>query len=464
MFLTGFPALQEVLIFGYTFFTMKKIKKFSLILFVEILSVLFFFVSCAKKNSNETEDAAMARKQAHLMALKSKAIDEFMEHLSLEEKICQLFIVNLVGERKFSPVELYSAFCIEPSLASKAMIPGGFLFFSYNVSDDPVTVMEFTDSIKRDCVEGKQILPFLAIDQEGGYVNRLRKLCGPLPSPKRVAQNLSIQKAYELYALQAKQMKLLGFNMNIAPVIEVETADNSVFLDGRSFGDEKAVLSYGDKCISAYEDNGIAAVAKHFPGNTNIDPHSGLPEISLSQAQMEEAVAPFRDLVRLRLCGVLMSHARTSVLDSNIPSCLSKSWVTGRLRDEFGFDGIIFSDDIFMGALKYNGFPPEKACVDAIEAGVTCIMISEKRFAKPASVLLKKAKEDAVFCQKINLAARKMIEYKAMEGVLSFDFSEDGENCALSQRFMPTSLSERKQMFQKLADENRLLYKENFIN
>lgn len=430
---------------------------------VYIFFILILFFSCSKKKVFEDKD----------VILKNKAVNEYFDSLSIEEKVCQLFIVNLVGDTDFLPVEKYSLLFDEKSksddnsslenkkLFEKAMIPGGYLFFSYNISKNPETVMKFTDSIKNYCIENNLIIPFLAVDQEGGYVNRLKGLCGPLPSQKRVSENLSLELAAELYALQAKQMKSLGFNMNVAPVVEVETEMNRDFLDGRSFGNMDTVLSYSKKCISSYKKNGIACVIKHFPGNTNVDPHLGLPKINLQKEDLNDLVFPFKEIVTEKPAGVLMSHAIVNSIDENVPSCLSKKWVKETLCDEYGFNGIVFSDDIFMDALNKNGYPPEKACVDAIEAGVTCIMISQKRFSLPAGVLLKKACENEDFRKKIDDACRKIIEEKIKNGILVFQENQNGEYKIENSQFLK-NYDERLIEYKLNFDSNVNLYRQNF--
>ena len=212
-------------------------------------------------------------------------------------------------------------------------------------------------------------------------------------------------------------MKELGFDMNLAPVAEVCTEGNKDFLDGRSFGNSFQVRQYGLACINAYENNGIATVLKHFPGNTNTDPHTGLPEITLTKKELEESIEPFRELVKYEPAVVLMSHARTTAVDVGVPACLSKVWVTDILRNEYGYKGLIFSDDIFMGALADNGYPPEVAAIRAVEAGVDCIMISEKCFAKAGKVLYNRAKEDSTFEAKIDQAVKRIIKYKIEAGL-----------------------------------------------
>jgi beta-N-acetylhexosaminidase len=108
-------------------------------------------------------------------------------------------------------------------------------------------------------------------------------------------------------------------------------------------------------------------------------------------------------------------------MDEKTPACLSKTWVTDVLRKSNVYEGIIFSDDIFMGALADNGFPPEKAAVLAIEAGVDCIMTSEKRFAKQAKLLYKKASEDKVFASRIDQSVKRILEYKIRAGLFNLE-------------------------------------------
>ena len=379
-----------------------------------VLICLVLFCACKNnKKINEKEKQLHQRGRDILEYIKlveqekKQAIDDFIKELPLEERIAQLFVVNIVGCDTFTPVE--------------QNIAGGFLYFSYNIADTAPQMIAFNKSIFEYCKANKKIPPFLTVDQEGGYVNRLRTLNTPLPSAERVANELTLQQASKLYENQAKQMQTLGFTMNLAPVTEVCTSDNEEFLMERSFGSQEKVISYGAACINAYESNGIATVLKHFPGNTNTDPHTGLPEIDWINDEMELQLTPFRELVKQNPTAVLMSHARVKGYDEKNPSCLSEYWVTDVLRNEFGFNGIIFSDDIFMGALADNGYPPEKAVVMAIQAGVDCIMISEKRIGQSVDVLRKKAGSDSDFEKRLDESVRRIIEYKIKCGFLKLE-------------------------------------------
>lgn len=391
-----------------------KSKAFLLI----ILS--FILISCTDKQTKKeikTHEAA-AQIQTYINQIKTErdeALTRYVSSLSLEHKIAQMFIENLEGCTKFRSYETVGA--MTGTEDSTPLVAGGYIFFSFNIAPDRTQMQSFTNSIRTYCDEYGIIQPYLCVDQEGGWVSRLKKLNPKLPSNEKVAQEFDVSQTYKLYCEQAAGMKDLGFDMNLAPVVEVCTDDNKEFLDGRSFGDLENVINYGRACINAYENNGIATVLKHFPGNTNTDPHTGLPEIKLSEVELLKSIESFRVLVQYNPAAVLMSHARTSAIDNGVPACLSKVWVTYILRNQYGYEGLIFSDDIFMGALADNGYPPEVAAISAVEAGIDCIMISEKRFAKAGKVLYKRALQDKDFARKIDEAVLRILKYKIEAGL-----------------------------------------------
>ena len=384
--------------------------------------ILFLlFTSCTDKETKKEikihQSAASVQNYIDQVKKKrSENLESYIKNMPLEQKVAQLFIENLEGSNTFRSYETVGA--LNGTKDDTPLIAGGYIFFSYNIADNREQMQKYIESIRDYCRQYDNIQPYLCIDQEGGWVSRLKKLNPKLPSNEDVAKTYDIPASYELYSKQALGMKSLGFDMNLAPVVEVCTLDNADFLDGRSFGNLNQVISYGKTCIHGYENNGIATVLKHFPGNTNTDPHTGLPEITLSKDDLLKSIESFKELVKLQPVAVLMSHARTSAIDSGVPACLSKVWVTDILRNQYGYQGLIFSDDIFMGALADNGYPPELAAIRAVEAGVDCIMISEKRFAKAGKVLYNRAKEDTVFEEKINQAVKRIIKYKIEAGLI----------------------------------------------
>lgn len=342
----------------------------------------------------------------------SKIIDEYYEQLSEIERISQIFLVNIEGNKNYRAVEW--------TKEGIPVVPGGVLLFSYNIGKTPEEVILFTDSIANYCRKNKITCPYIAIDQEGGEVNRLGSITSNLSSCKKIAENYSALDAKKIYELQGNQLKILGINMNLAPVAEPQIEYNKDFLSRRSFGNIAQTIIYSTNCVRAYEENSIASVVKHFPGNSNTDPHYGLPIISLSQIEFERNfLLPFSFVITSGnpTC-VLMSHAIVDGYSIKTPACLSSFWIEDILKNKIGYNGIIISDDIFMNALAKNGYPPEKAVIQAIEAGVDVLMLSEKKFLLVATILMDKAKKNPGFKNKIDQAAKKILLFKYKQGLL----------------------------------------------
>ncbi len=365
---------------------------------------------------------------------KSAALDSYIKGLSLRERLAQLFVINLEGDKKFWFVEWMDDERDNGSQAQEGrpLVPGGYIFFSFNIARDPEQIAAFTDSVRDFAREHGAVEPFLCLDAEGGYVNRLRGVAGPLPENEWVSKNLSLKEAFLLYSLNAIQLRALGFDLNLSPVVEVQNEDNQEFLDGRSFGSAEQVKDYGSAAVVAYQTNKVAAVLKHFPGNNSVDPHRALPLLSFEKEEFErDVLEPFAALCALRPSGVLMSHALVSVaegeaaaLEQNTPASLSPCWIKDVLRGRLSFDGLVFSDDIFMAALEKNGWPSERAVKAAILAGVNCILMSEKRFINEWKLVKKLYDSDADFRAAADDSIKRVLKFKLEQGILEWDFAE----------------------------------------
>ena len=386
---------------------------------------------------NLQQQQELQKKQAQQAALQN-----FIQSLDPVQRYSQLFLVNLEGNTSFRPVESLKW---EDS-PEQALIPGGYLFFSYNVADSAQKVADFTASIQSWCQSNQTLPPLLAIDQEGGLVNRLRSVTSPLPSAQDVAATMTFQQAQELYRLQGSQMQHLGFHLNLAPVAEATSSHNQAFLDTRSYGPLPQMEDFARAAIAGFQEGGIGAVAKHFPGNTNDDPHTGLPEIALSQQELQQLyLEPFRRILQeSKPWAVLMSHARTAVYDGETPACLSRFWVTEMLRQDFGYEGLILSDDIFMAALEKNGFPPERSVMMAVEAGIDVIMLSEKKFGSVLKLILDRSREDESFKSLLDASVERILLAKVQAGLMSFQ-EEDGQ---LKLTVNPSSTTWNQEAFQ----------------
>ncbi|HUH44960.1 MAG TPA: glycoside hydrolase family 3 N-terminal domain-containing protein, partial [Treponemataceae bacterium] len=197
--------------------------------FLILLIILFSLFSCGKESRPEqgissAPEKIFSQNKRFQVFLEQRAIDTYLDSFSLKQKLSQLFIINLEGSSNYTARQDYNElFC-----------PGGFIFFSYNIGKTAETLMGFTDSIldyyKTD------IPPFLSLDLEGGEVNRLRNIISPLPSAKEISQLFTAEEAALFYKEIAKQSHLLGFSLNLAPIVEPLLEENAAFLKTRSFG------------------------------------------------------------------------------------------------------------------------------------------------------------------------------------------------------------------------------------
>ncbi|MDR1786305.1 MAG: hypothetical protein LBR23_07605, partial [Spirochaetaceae bacterium] len=387
-----------------------------------VILFLGAFLSCSQKDTGQPPEAQPPQedRSVHGAELdREGALLALFSSLSETQKLSQLFLVNLEGNRAFRPVEFDSQ--------GKAAIPGGYLLFSYNIADTAEGTAAFTASIRDYCADHGAVPPYLAIDHEGGTVNRLRNLPSggqkaPLPSARAVSARYSPEEAMKLYAAQGALLRSLGIQVNLGPVAEMVTSKNKDFLGTRSYGGLEEVLAYGGSAIQGFQDAGVASVVKHFPGNTNADPHTGLPVINVGGAALEsDYLAPFRRLLSgpgQDAAGVLMSHAVVKGVDNDRPACLSRFWATSVLKRALHFKGLVVSDDLYMGALTKNGYPSEAAVVAAVDAGVDVLMISEKKFLPALGALRKRAGEDPLFAARLEESALKVLRFKADWGVL----------------------------------------------
>lgn len=260
---------------------------------------------------------------------------------------------------------------------------GGVVLFPKNIADKAQlkTLIDALRGTRSD------LPPFIAVDQEGGAVQRLRARKGFewFPSAKLVGGNLSLDAqdvAEEIYRQMAVELAGLGFNMNLGPVVDVNTnPDNPVIgARGRSFGDSADIVSpMAAAFVNAHHAANVATVAKHFPGHgsSTVDSHRTLPDIS--QTWREEELDPYRRLELQDLLDAVMIghlyHPRFSDLEG-LPASLSGKAVEAlRGADGLAFDGVIVSDDMEMGAIRER-FTPEEAAVRALKAGTDIVVFS----------------------------------------------------------------------------------------
>lgn len=292
--------------------------------------------------------------------------------LPIEEKIGQLFFIGL-------PVTEIDA---ETKETLRAFSPGGICLFARNIRD-----IEQIRRLIDDIRENLSVEPLISLDQEGGLVDRLRRLMTPMPAPNLLKTPV---EAKNLAAITAEIVRILGFNMNFAPVVDVtdEHRGNSANgLYSRAFGNSKeTVVELAGAYLEALQKGGCLGCVKHFPGlgASQTDSHEDLPIVNLTRKDLFAAdLFPYLELFKTaQVHAVMIAHAsyplfdlqETDVNGKLLPSSLSVKIIDNLLRREMGFQGLVISDDLEMGAILKN-YGIGDACIMAINAGVDMLSI-----------------------------------------------------------------------------------------
>ncbi len=292
--------------------------------------------------------------------------------LAIEQKIGQLFFIGIPGP------ELDGA--TQKLLAE--ISPGGVCMFARNIKNALQT---------RDLLDGicktLPVEPFLSLDQEGGLVDRLRRIMTPMPAANKID---TAEQSHRLGSIIGEAVALLGFNMDFAPVVDVLDDVRARFSNGlnsRAFGKSKEiVIEFASAFLVGLESHGILGCLKHFPGlgAAEVDSHEELPLVSISDDELRSNdLIPYLELFsRHHNVSAMVAHAafpntRLQETDQSgklLPSSLSFNIVTKLLREEIGFTGIAITDDLEMGAILKN-YGIGEACKMAINAGEDMLAI-----------------------------------------------------------------------------------------
>lgn len=289
--------------------------------------------------------------------------------LPLEQKVGQLFFIGIPGP------ELN-----EPTLnLLKTIEPGGICLFARNIKTAEQT-RRLLDHVR----ELSSVPPLLSLDQEGGLVDRLRRILEPMPAADEFRNGADV---YRFGAIVGKAISTLGFNMDFAPVVDIVYETFSNGLQSRGYGRSPAeTVEFAGAFLAGLHENGVLGCLKHFPGlgSSVVDSHEELPKINISRADLfENDLSPYRCFIDTEIAdSVMVAHAAYPNIDLQeidrdgrlLPSSLSFNIVTKLLRHELGYDGVVITDDLEMGAIvKYYGIG--EACKMAVLAGEDMLAI-----------------------------------------------------------------------------------------
>lgn len=257
-----------------------------------------------------------------------------------------------------------------------------FIYFKRNVRD-PEQLRQLSASLRHACHAAGLPAPLIAIDQEGGSVIRLPPPFRQFPDARLLAESSSAVALLADYGRTcARELAGVGINCNLAPVLDVSPSGAGLFMERRSLGGDPArVAKLGRLVVEAMQEseNGpaIAACAKHFPGlgAAVVDPHRQLPTVALERDDLlRRDLEPFRQAIDAGVAAVMTSHTLYPALDPERPATLSPGIITGLLRQRLGFDGLVITDDLEMGAIENEG-RIDLAALQAFAAGADLLLI-----------------------------------------------------------------------------------------
>ncbi len=328
-----------------------------------------------------------------------------MKDLTIEEKIGQMIMIgmdtNYITDRIKTMILKYKI--------------GGIILYRKNFSTYK-EMIELIEKLKKLNQQNKIPL-FISIDQEGGRVNRMPPEIKNLPSANQVAINGGKEEVKKSAKITAEILKKSGFNVNFAPVLDIKRFKDIHPLGDRCYGENKnEVAELGIAAMHEMQEQGIISVIKHFPGHgaTNQDSHTFIPIIKTKMETLEkEDMYPFEEAIKNGADAILVGHLLIRDFTGIYPASLSKKFISKYLRKKYKYNGVIFTDDLKMRAIKLI-YGADLSVKKAFEAGNDIIIFrfnkeQEKRVIENIINLVKKGKINQ---GRINRSVKRIIKLK----------------------------------------------------
>lgn len=325
--------------------------------------------------------------------------------LTTEEKIGQMIIVgmdtNYITERIKTMITQYKI--------------GGIILYRKNFKTYK-EMLQLIKDLKELNKENKMPL-LIAIDQEGGRVNRMPKELENLPPANQIAEIGGEELVRKSANITGRILKASGYNLNFAPVLDIKRFENQHAIGDRSFGTNKQdVAKCGIATMQELQQNGVISVIKHFPGHgaTKQDSHYFLPVINESIKELEkEDMYPFEQAIKNGADAILVGHLMIRNVTGMYPASLSRKFISRYLRKKYRYNGLIVTDDLKMKAIKFI-YGPSIAVRKAFEAGNDIIVF---RFNKEEEInsiemVINLVKKGKIKENRINKSVQRIIKLK----------------------------------------------------
>ena len=338
-------------------------KQFSIFSILLLFVFLIFGCSAAEKGTNPAGKASepAADTWATEKGIRQLA-DSVTDKMTLEEKIGQMMFVGIHGTTL--------AESTKNNLA--AMHVGGIILFDRNMKTRE-QVKALNSSLKDLTLNSFNLPLFLSVDQEGGLVTRMKQQVYTAPSATEISKGKP-EDAYIHANKTGNDIRELGFNLDFAPVLDISSRMN-----GRTYGTTpQQVTSFGEQACRGLRDSGVLFTLKHYPGmgRSETDPHTDKSVVHVPQQTiLQEDLLPFRHIIDQyphHQFMVMAGHIRYPSFDAK-PASLSPVILKQMLRSQLGYQGIVITDDLDMGAVS-EGYKPEEIGIVAIQAGTDILL------------------------------------------------------------------------------------------
>jgi beta-N-acetylhexosaminidase len=323
---------------------MKKL----IIIVVIVLALIFFSLFFIKKNISVPLSVSQ-------VVITEDSIRTNIKNMTIEQKIGQMF---LVGNFSAESNDILGRLIIDKKI-------GSVILLNQNIKNQ--NVLQVTSRLQEIASSTHQPLLLISVDQEGGIVSRIKEKDSNLTAQNQIDDD---DQAYQVSKDRGLELLRKGVNVNFSPVLE-NIINKDSFLYNRVFrGQKEKIISLGSNMVQGYQDAGIAATVKHYPGHddSSVDSHKNLPVSTVENQDFYDYVSPFIEVIKNKKpLIVMMAHVLFPNIDPVYPATLSPV-IINQLRNEYGFDGVIITDDMNMGAITKN-YGIEQSAIQAIKAG-----------------------------------------------------------------------------------------------
>ncbi|WP_209648111.1 glycoside hydrolase family 3 protein [Kibdelosporangium banguiense] len=362
-----------------------------------------------------------------------------LRHLSLEEKVGQLFVATVWGKSadEAHPENLKRYGVDTPAQVVQRYKVGGVIYFNNPTTDnvdDPRQLLRFSNGLQKAALTSGAHIPLLiSIDQEGGNVTRVVSPASEYPSAMALGAARRPEDAKRLAAISAHELRAMGVTQNFAPVADVNSNPINPIIAARSFSSDPTLAGQMVSAqIAGYQRSGwpgetVSAAAKHFPGHGDAaeDSHTGLPNIARTEEQWRKIdLPPFKAAIAAGIDSIMTAHITVPSLDpSGEPATLSKPIMTGLLRNELRYDGVVVTDSLAMEGVRKKHTDAEIPVL-ALEAGVDQ-MLMPPNLQITIDGVLAAVRSGRISEQRIDQSVLRILKQKWNRGVFLKPFADE---------------------------------------